>query len=61
MMRSDMHGWPPVCIMRLVYFPLSKTLNHVYFYVLKTWFVILSTYGLLCNVMMYSGPAFVWA
>jgi hypothetical protein len=60
-MRSDMHGWPPVCFMRLVYFPLFKTLNHVYFYVLKTRFVILSTCGLLCNVMMYSGPAFVWA
>jgi hypothetical protein len=29
-----------LCVMRLVYFPLSKTLNHVYFYVLKTWFVI---------------------
>jgi hypothetical protein len=56
-----MHGWPPVCFMRLVYFPLFKTLNHVYFYVLKTRFVILSTCGLLCNVMMYSGPAFVWA
>jgi hypothetical protein len=39
-MRSDMHGWPPVCIMRLVYFPLSKTLNHVYFYGLK---------NLVCN------------
>jgi hypothetical protein len=60
-MRSDVHGWPPVRIMRLVYFSLSKTLNHVYFYVLKTWFVILSTYGLLCNVMLYSGPTFVWA
>jgi hypothetical protein len=24
MMRSDMHGWPPVCIMRVVYFPLFK-------------------------------------
>jgi hypothetical protein len=46
-MRSDMHGWPPVCIMRLVYFPLSKTLNHVYFYVLKTRFAILSTYELV--------------
>jgi hypothetical protein len=36
-------------------------MNHVYFYVLKTWFVILSTCGLLCNAMMYSGLAFVWA
>jgi hypothetical protein len=60
-MMSDMHGWPPLCIIRLVYFPLSKTLNHVYFYVLKTWFVILSTYRLLRNVMLYSSPAFVWA
>jgi hypothetical protein len=24
LMRSDMHGWPPVCIMRVVYFPLFK-------------------------------------
>jgi hypothetical protein len=24
MMRSDMHGWPPVCIMRVVYFPPFK-------------------------------------
>jgi hypothetical protein len=46
-MRSNMHGWPPVCIMRLVYFPLSKTLNHDYFYVLKTYFVILSAYELV--------------
>jgi hypothetical protein len=41
MMISDMHGWPPVCIMRLVHFPLSKTLNHAYFYVLK---------NLVCNI-----------
>jgi hypothetical protein len=30
-MRSDMHGWPHVCIMRLVYFPLSKTLITITF------------------------------
>jgi hypothetical protein len=40
-MRNDMLGWPPMCIARLVFMFRCLNSESLYFYVRKTWFVII--------------------
>jgi hypothetical protein len=61
---EEWYAWMASCVYHAFSLMLSKTLDPVYFYVLKNLVCnikYLWTCRLLCNVMMYSGPAFVRA
>jgi hypothetical protein len=59
-MRSDMHGWPPMCIMRVVYFSLFNSEPCLLLCMKNLVCNNVELVNLLCNIMLYSGPAFKW-